>query len=94
MPFDQIIDRFNIAYIGLAHSNLVLDVVNISEIPSIFRNQTVHYCDDVTMLNQPSSQVGPNETQAPCNENLLIEYVYAQLMGLSPIFLAGLPATI
>ncbi len=46
------------------------------------------------MLNQSASQVGPNEAQAPGNENLLISYIFAQLVGLSPIFLAGLPTTI
>ena len=44
------------------------------------------------MLNQPASQIGTNEAQAPGNENLFIGYISAQLVILSPIFVAGLPA--
>ena len=54
MPFDQIIDRLKIAHIGQANFNLVLDVVKISEITTIFRNQTIHHRDGVSMFNQPS----------------------------------------
>ena len=79
MPFDQIIDRSNIAHIGLAHCNLVLDIVNISKVPSVFRNQAVHHRDGISMLNQSASQVGPNEAQAPGNENLLIGYILLNL---------------
>ena len=46
------------------------------------------------MLNQSASQVGTDETQAPGNKNFFLGYIFAQLVGLSPIFLAGLPAEI
>ena len=68
--------------------------MKISKIPTIFRNQTIYNRDGISMLNQPSGQARPNEPQAPGNENLFIGYIHAQLVGLSPIFWAGLPATI
>ena len=68
--------------------------MKISKVPSVFRNQAVHHRNGISMHNQSASQVGPNEAQAPGNENLLIGYIFAQLVGLSPIFLAGLPTTI
>ena len=61
MPFDQIVDGSDIPHIGKANCNLILDIVNISEIPTIFRNQTVYHRDGVPMLNQPAGKVGANK---------------------------------
>src|SRR6185503_2814172 len=68
LVLDKILDGVRIAYVGDIDADPIPDVVDVKKISSILRNQAVNDRHVGAHVQQPTGEVGPDETQPSCNK--------------------------